>query len=106
MKIEVKVNNIHPKKLGVCAEVSCTFMEMIAVHNILVINGKNGLFVAMPSIENLTKSSGTVVEGKVRFHDIAHPVTSKVKKEIDRAVIKAYNAELDKLTEEVTKPTK
>lgn len=98
MKIEVKVNSIHPKKLGVCAEVSCTFMDMLAVHNILVIRGKKGLFVAMPSTENLTNSSGTVVDGRVRFHDIAHPVNSNLKRKIDKAVLEEYNRELEKLS--------
>lgn len=98
MKIEVKVNSVHPKKLGVCAEVSCTFADILAVHNILVISGKKGLFVAMPSVENLTNTSGTVVEGRVRFHDIAHPVNSKFKKAIDEAVLKAYSDELERLT--------
>lgn len=97
MEIEVKVNNIHPKKLGVCAEVSCTFMNMLAVHNILVIRGKKGLFVAMPSTENLTNNSGTVVEGRVRFHDIAHPINNKLKKKIDEAVLAEYKKELEKL---------
>lgn len=98
MKIEVKVNSVHPKKLGVCAEVSCTFADILAVHNILVISGKKGLFVAMPSVENLTNTSGTLVEGRVRFHDIAHPINSKFKKAIDDAVLRAYSDELERLT--------
>ena len=59
----------------------------MAVHEIKVIEGENGLFIAMPS----RRTS----EGK--FVDIAHPLNTETRNLIQMAVLEAYhNAEKER----------
>ena len=69
------------------AVVSVTFDEAFVVHDIKVIQGDRGLFIAMPS----RKTS----EGDYR--DIAHPITSHARDKIQTAILNAYE-ETDKET--------
>ncbi len=59
---------------------SITFDEEFVVHDIKVIDGQNGLFIAMPS-----KKMG---EGD--FRDIAHPLTSETRNRIKDKILEAY----------------
>ncbi|CAM3987066.1 septation regulator SpoVG [Alkalicoccus chagannorensis] len=59
---------------------SVTFDQEFVVHDIRVIDGNNGLFVAMPS-----KRTPDGV-----FRDIAHPISSGTRDKIQRAVLEAY----------------
>lgn len=62
------------------AVASITFDGQFVVHDIKVIEGQNGLFIAMPS-----KKMG---EGD--FRDIAHPLTSETRNEIKDMILDAY----------------
>lgn len=65
------------------AIVSITFDNMFAVHDIKVIEGEKGLFVAMPSRKGL--------DGEHR--DIAHPINAETRKLIqDRILLEYENA--------------
>ena len=55
------------------------------VHDIKVIDGDKGLFVAMPS----RKAS----DGE--YKDIAHPITSATRQLLQNAIIEAYNSTSD-----------
>ena len=68
------------------AIVSITFDEEFVVHDIKIIEGQNGLFIAMPSKK--------MDEGD--FRDIAHPIRSETRNKIKDAVF----AEYEKLLEE------
>ncbi|MFC4737765.1 septation regulator SpoVG [Bacillus daqingensis] len=59
---------------------SITFDEEFVVHDIRVIDGNNGKFVAMPSKRT--------PDGE--FRDIAHPISSVTREKIQHAVLKAY----------------
>lgn len=61
---------------------SITINEAFVVHDVRIIDGNNGLFVAMPSKRT---SDG-------EFRDIAHPINSKTREIIQDAVIKEYEA--------------
>jgi stage V sporulation protein G len=63
------------------AFVSITIDEVFVVHDLKVIEGQNGLFVAMPSRKT--------VEGE--YKDIAHPITTEAREMIQAAVLDAYN---------------
>ena len=63
------------------AVASITFDDEFVVHDVRVIEGQNGLFVAMPSRKT--------PEGE--FRDVAHPITSSAREMIQNAVLKAYN---------------
>lgn len=60
--------------------VSVTFDNAFVVHDIKIIEGQNGLFIAMPSRK--------VSEGE--FRDIAHPINAEMRFEIQDQIIKAY----------------
>lgn len=62
------------------AIVSVTLDGAFVVHDVKVIEGQNGLFVAMPSRR--------MPDGEYR--DIAHPITSSAREVIQSAVLQAY----------------
>ncbi len=65
------------------AVASITIDDCFAIHELRIIEGKEGLFVAMPSRQ---VSDGT-------FKDIAHPINVETRKMIEEAVIAKYNEE-------------
>lgn len=62
------------------AVVSVTFDDEFVVHDVKVVEGVNGLFVAMPSRKT--------PEGE--FRDIAHPISSAAREVIQKVVLQAY----------------
>lgn len=67
------------------AVVSVTIDGEFVVHDIKVIDGDKGVFVAMPS----RKAS----DGE--YKDIAHPITSATRQLLQNAIIDAYNSTPD-----------
>jgi len=61
---------------------SITINEAFVVHDVRIIDGNNGMFVAMPSKRT--------ADGE--FRDIAHPINSQTREIIQNAVIKEYEA--------------
>jgi len=62
------------------AIVSVTLDDSFVIHDVKVVEGQNGLFVAMPSRKT--------PDGE--FRDIAHPITSNAREVIQSAVLEAY----------------
>lgn len=62
------------------AIVSVTLEDAFVVHDVKVVEGNNGLFVAMPSRK--------MPDGE--FRDIAHPINSNTREIIQSAVLQAY----------------
>lgn len=62
------------------AVVSITFDNEFVVHDIKVIEGEKGLFIAMPSRKAL--------DGE--FRDIAHPINSETREKLQRAILNKY----------------
>lgn len=81
----MNITDIRIRKVGdeskLKAVASITFDGEFVVHDIKVIDGQNGMFIAMPS-----KKMG---EGD--FRDIAHPLTQEVRTQLRDAVLEAYN---------------
>ena len=75
------------------AEVSITFDEEFVVHDIKVIEGEKGLFIAMPS----RKAS----DGEYR--DIAHPINSATRERIAQSILDAYESLAREPEEETAK---
>lgn len=67
------------------AIVSVTFDNEFVVHDIKIIDGQNGLFIAMPSRK--------VDDGE--FRDIAHPILSDTRNKIKEAIFAEYNKLLE-----------
>lgn len=62
------------------AIVSVTLNDMFVIHDVKVVEGQKGLFVAMPSRKT--------PDGE--FRDIAHPINSSAREIIQDAVLDAY----------------
>jgi len=62
------------------AYVTITFDNCFVVRDLKVINGNNGLFVAMPSKK---RKDGT-------FRDMAHPLNNETRKMIETKVLDEY----------------
>lgn len=79
--VRVRKINLEGKMKAI---VSITLDEQFVVHDVKVVEGQNGLFVAMPSRKT--------PEGE--FRDIAHPITPSAREIIQSAVLKAYEEAL------------
>jgi stage V sporulation protein G len=77
----VRVRRVN-KEGKMRAIVSVTFDHEFVVHDIKLIEGDNGLFIAMPSRKT---SSG-------EFKDIAHPINFDTREKIQHAVLESYNS--------------
>lgn len=62
------------------AIISITIDNEFVVHDIKVIEGQNGLFIAMPSRKT--------PDGE--FKDIAHPINSDTREKIQSLILEAY----------------
>jgi len=82
---EVRVFPVNEEKLK--AYVTITFDDCFVVRDLKVINGNNGLFVAMPSKK---RKDGT-------FKDTAHPLNNETRKMIEQKVLAEYEKEIQRL---------
>jgi len=78
---EVRVFPVNEDKLKAYATI--TFDDCFVVRDLKIINGNNGLFVAMPSKK---RKDGT-------FKDIAHPLNNEFRAKIEKAVLDSYETE-------------
>lgn len=90
MKIDVRINSLMPGEGSVKATASANLDDCFAVKNIRVVEGKNGLFVSMPSYK------GTDGE----YHDLCFPTTPELRKQINGAVAEAYKQAIVQLQEQ------
>ncbi len=63
------------------AVISITLDDMIAIHDIKIVNGDERLFVAMPSRKD---ESGI-------FRDIVHPISPQAREIVENEILDAYN---------------
>ena len=84
----MKITNVRVRKITkegkMKAVVSVTLDDEFVVHDIKVIEGEKGLFIAMPS----KKSS----DGEYR--DIAHPINSSTREKWQQEILEAYDKAL------------
>ena len=113
MKIDVRINSLTPGEATRCCKVqaqsaartprnkglhtgnvkaiaSANLDDCFAVKNIRVIEGKNGLFVSMPSYKG--------ADGE--YHDLCFPTTSEMRKQFNNAVEEAYKQAIVQLQEQ------
>ncbi len=83
---EVKVFPVNEDKLK--AYVTIIFDGCFVVRDLKIISGNTGLFVAMPSKK---RKDGT-------FRDIAHPLNSEMRTQIEQHILREYEGELKKMS--------
>jgi stage V sporulation protein G len=79
---EVKVFPIHEEKLK--AFVSIVFDQCFMINDIKIIQGRDGLFISMPSRK---KKNG-------EFKDVAHPLNNETRRMIEEKVLAEYDQAL------------
>ncbi len=77
---DVRIRKIE-KEGKMKAVVSITIEDSFAVHDIKIIEGEKGLFIAMPSRRN--------AEGEYR--DVAHPINSETRQYIQDLIMMKYS---------------
>ncbi len=85
--IRIKKISSEGKKKAI---VSVTFDDMFVVHDIKIIDGQNGLFIAMPSKKI----------GDSDFRDIAHPINSEARNLLQSKIFEVYEAMEDESNEQ------
>ena len=117
-EVRVRVRNDTDRKLKAYA--TMTFDHEFVVRDVKVIEGKKGLFVAMPSrklrescpeckfsnevrskfcgqcgrrLEVVPRPSDGTGEAKSEHRDLAHPITTQAREYIQRKVLEAYEIE-------------
>ena len=79
---DVRVRKVD-KEGKMRAVVSITIDDEFVVHDIKVIEGEKGLFIAMPS----RKGSND------EYRDIAHPINSETRERLSKIILQAYEQE-------------
>ena len=64
------------------AYVTVTFDNCFVVHNVKIIEGKTGLFIAMPSRKTANGE----------YKDVAHPISPDFRSELQNKILEEYNA--------------
>ncbi|MGI6109477.1 MAG: septation regulator SpoVG [Eubacteriaceae bacterium] len=84
----MKISDVRVRKLYTAGKmrgiVSVTFDDEFVVHDIKVIQGQNGYFIAMPSRKT---SDG-------EFKDICHPIKASVRNQLEQSVLSAFEEAL------------
>ena len=84
VRIRVVKNTEGELKLKAYADV--TFDDCFVVHGLKIIEGQNGLFIAMPSKKI----------GNGEFEDIVHPIQPEFRNHITEVILKKYEEEKNK----------
>lgn len=81
MKItSVNVRKINKEGSRMKGIASVLLDDSFAVHDIRIIDGDNGLFIAMPSRKTATGG----------YRDVAHPINPEVRAMFEEAILEAY----------------
>ena len=81
---DVRIRKVE-KEGKMKAVVSITIDEEFVVHDIKIIQGEKGLFIAMPSRK--------AADGEYR--DIAHPINSDTRDRIQKLILEKYQETMD-----------
>ena len=80
---DVRVRIVKKDESKLKAVASVTFDDCFVVHDIKVIEGNEGYFIAMPSRKT--------ADGE--YKDIAHPIKTETREEIIKAILSAFEEE-------------
>jgi stage V sporulation protein G len=80
---EVKVFPVNEERLKAYATI--TFDNCFIIRDLKIINGNNGLFIAMPSKK---RKDGT-------YRDTAHPLNNETREMIQKSILSKYEEEAE-----------
>ena len=90
----MKITDVRVRKVAkegkMKAVVSITLDDIFVVHDIKVIEGDKGLFIAMPSRKS----------GEGEYRDIAHPINSETREWVQKVILEAYEKALQEMVDE------
>ncbi len=86
MDIDVRINKINTTG-NVKATASVTLDDCFGIRGVKVMEGKNGLFINMPSYKGSDE----------KYKDICSPTTAEFRQELSDAVVDAYKLAIDQL---------
>ena len=82
MKItSINVRKEEKENSRMRGKASVTLDDCFVIHDIRIIEGNEGLFIAMPSRQ---KSNG-------EYRDVAHPINQETRNMFQEEILKAYN---------------
>ncbi len=85
MKIsDVRVRLVQKQDSKLKAVASITIDDCFVIHDIKIIEGNEGHFIAMPSRKT----------GEGEYKDIAHPINTETRQEVIDAVLNAYKIQV------------
>ena len=91
----MKITDVRVRKVAkegkMKAVVSITLDDIFVVHDIKVIEGDKGLFIAMPSRKS----------GDGEYRDIAHPINSETREWVQKVILEGYEKALQEMVDEV-----
>ena len=87
---DVRVRIVRKSDTKLKAVASVTFDDCFVVHDIKVIEGNEGYFIAMPSRKT--------ADGE--YKDIAHPIKTEVREELIKVILEAFEVEKEKPQED------
>ena len=86
MDINVRINKINTTG-SVKATASVTLDECFGIRGVKVMDGKNGLFINMPSYKG----------GDGKYTDICFPTTAEFRKQLADSVVEAYKLAIEQI---------
>ena len=85
----MKITDVRVRKIEsdskMRAVASITIDDEFVVHDIKIIDGEKGMFIAMPSRKT----------GDAEYRDIAHPINSEVRENMQNIILETYNKMLE-----------
>ena len=89
----MEITNVKIRKTfenePLCAVMSVTFDDCIAVHDVKIINAGGRSFLVMPSRKN---SQG-------EYKDIVHPINSSFRQKLEETLVEVYKREVSVLSQ-------
>lgn len=86
----VRVRVVEKENSKMRGFASVTIDNQFVVHDIRILEGDNGLFLAMPSKQT----------GVGEYRDIAHPINQEARQMFTDTILKEYEAELKRVKSE------
>lgn len=83
---DVRVRLVQKQEGRLKGVASVTIEDSFVIHDIKILEGENGYFIAMPSKKTADGS----------YRDVAHPISTEARQQLVEAVIQAFNEQNEK----------